>query len=101
MLTSNGSIDPIHNLRVGPCHTSPSVDHWEMAINEGDNGYTFTGTEEPPADWASISFNEAAWTLAPSPHPNPARDMTQLNGGIYFVVARSAHELIVKKVFKE
>ena len=45
----------------------PSVDHWETAINEGDNWYTFTGTEAPPADWASVSFNEATWTSAPGP----------------------------------
>jgi hypothetical protein len=41
------------------------IDHWETAINEGDQWHYFIGTEEPPADWSSISFDEDLWASAP------------------------------------
>jgi len=41
------------------------IDHWETAINEGDFWRLFIGTENPPSDWTSTTFNDNAWTNAP------------------------------------
>lgn len=40
------------------------VDHWETALYESDFWRLFIGTEAPPADWASPSFNDNLWTNA-------------------------------------
>ena len=42
-----------------------NIDHWETALNEGDQWRLFIGTEQPPADWASPSFDDNSWTSAP------------------------------------
>ena len=39
------------------------VDHWETALYEGDLWRFFLGTEQPPFDWTSLSFDDSAWTL--------------------------------------
>jgi hypothetical protein len=41
------------------------IDHWETAIYEDDLWRLFLGTEQPPADWHGISFDENTWTSAP------------------------------------
>jgi hypothetical protein len=41
------------------------IDHWETALNEGDDWRLFIGTENPPTDWTSVSFDDSAWTNAP------------------------------------
>ncbi len=41
------------------------VDHWETAVNEGDEWRTFIGDTEPPADWAAPAFDDSAWAPAP------------------------------------
>jgi hypothetical protein len=34
------------------------IDHWETALYEGDVWRFFLGTENPPADWTSPSFDD-------------------------------------------
>jgi len=41
------------------------IDHWETAIYEDDLWRLFLGTQQPPADWHGISFDENTWTSAP------------------------------------
>ncbi len=41
------------------------IHHWETAIYEGDQWRLFIGTEQPPADWTSTTFDENTWTAAP------------------------------------
>ncbi|MEZ5015270.1 MAG: lamin tail domain-containing protein [Chitinophagales bacterium] len=36
-------------------------DHWESAVYSTDIWKYFVGTSEPPADWKSIGFDDAAW----------------------------------------
>ncbi|HXR82453.1 MAG TPA: lamin tail domain-containing protein, partial [Saprospiraceae bacterium] len=40
------------------------IDHWETALYEGDVWKFFLGTENPPADWTSPSFDDNTWTSA-------------------------------------
>ncbi|MBK9983679.1 MAG: lamin tail domain-containing protein [Saprospiraceae bacterium] len=40
------------------------IDHWETALYEGDQWRLFIGTENPPTDWASVDFDDSAWTNA-------------------------------------
>ncbi|MBK9106285.1 MAG: lamin tail domain-containing protein [Saprospiraceae bacterium] len=40
------------------------INHWETALNEGDLWRLFIGTENPPVDWASPSFDDNSWTNA-------------------------------------
>ena len=35
--------------------------YWQTLIDRGDHWRYFRGTKEPPADWTSASFNDAAW----------------------------------------
>ncbi|HZV71361.1 MAG TPA: lamin tail domain-containing protein [Saprospiraceae bacterium] len=41
-----------------------AIDHWETALNEGDLWRLFIGTENPPADWTSLTFDDSAWDNA-------------------------------------
>jgi hypothetical protein len=41
------------------------IDHWETALYEGDLWRLFIGTENPPNDWASTTFDDNTWTSAP------------------------------------
>lgn len=45
----------------GNAGTGNSVHHWETIINESESWRYFTGTSQPPANWASLAFNVAAW----------------------------------------
>ena len=38
----------------------------EQIVYEGDTWRYFKGTQEPPADWNSIEFNDSAWDEGPS-----------------------------------
>jgi hypothetical protein len=42
-----------------------SVDHWETAVYEGDNWHYQIGTSNPPGDWNTIGFDDAAWQTGP------------------------------------
>ena len=60
----------------------PSIDHWETAINEGNTWYTFVGTENPPSDWTSTTFDENTWTAAQGPFGyGDDDDVTQVPAG--------------------
>jgi len=41
------------------------IDHWETALYEGDLWRLFIGTENPPADWTSTTFDDNTWMSAP------------------------------------
>lgn len=40
--------------------------HWETIIDWGDNWRYFVGTQEPPANWRQINFNDNNWETGPS-----------------------------------
>jgi hypothetical protein len=42
-----------------------SVDHWETAINEGDNWRYEIGISDPPANWNTLGFDDSAWPSGP------------------------------------
>ncbi len=42
-------------------NTYSAIDHWETAIQNTASRKYFIGTSEPPADWKTIDFNDAAW----------------------------------------
>lgn len=72
----------------------PSIDHWETAINEGDSWYTFVGTENPPSDWTSTTFDETAWTAAQGPFGyGDDDDVTQVPAGTLAFYYRIAFDV--------
>ncbi len=40
---------------------SAQVDHWETAIFDTDTFRYFIGTQNPPANWKDIAFNDSTW----------------------------------------
>lgn len=40
------------------------IDHWETALYEDNFWKFFLGTENPPSDWTSLSFDDSGWLSA-------------------------------------
>ncbi|MEA3446578.1 MAG: hypothetical protein U9R19_17825, partial [Bacteroidota bacterium] len=40
--------------------------HWEMMIEANQNWRYFEGTQEPPANWREILFNDNSWNTGPA-----------------------------------
>ena len=58
------------------------VNHWETAINEGDDWRYLVGTANPPADWAELGFDDSAWPSGPGGFGyGDGDDATQLPDG--------------------
>jgi CotH kinase protein/Lamin Tail Domain/Chitobiase/beta-hexosaminidase C-terminal domain/Secretion system C-terminal sorting domain/Divergent InlB B-repeat domain len=41
------------------------IDHWETALNEGDQWRYFIGSSPAPANWNNIGFDASVWQLGP------------------------------------
>ncbi|MCB2220484.1 MAG: CotH kinase family protein [Bacteroidetes bacterium] len=41
------------------------IDHWEMLVEAGNLWNYFPGTEEPPADWRDLLFDDTEWSQGP------------------------------------
>jgi hypothetical protein len=46
---------------------SPAFAQATKYVSEGDTWKYFKGTEEPPADWNQLSFDDSTWLEGPSP----------------------------------
>jgi CotH kinase protein/Lamin Tail Domain/Fn3 associated/FlgD Ig-like domain len=43
-----------------------AVNYWETIIDWGADWKYFVGTEEPPSDWRTITFDDSSWDVGPS-----------------------------------
>jgi hypothetical protein len=75
----------------GPCEQADAI------IREGDVWQYFKGTQEPPADWNSLSFDDGTWLSGPTPigfehssgyESRIATDLTDMHDGYLSVYAR-------------
>lgn len=49
----------------GSSQGANGVDHWETAVNEGDNWHYYVGNANPPANWTSLAFDDSVWPSGP------------------------------------
>jgi hypothetical protein len=42
-----------------------TIDHWETAVYEGEQWRYFLGTQNPPANWTTTTFDDNDWISAP------------------------------------
>lgn len=48
-------------LSLGVQLGAQEIDHWESVVLEDQDWAYFIGSEEPPADWTSIDFDDSQW----------------------------------------